>query len=306
MSVHALKPVALSGLPAKADPSTMGKPPRLEWLAIADLVINDDYQREISAKGLAHIQAIARHFSWSKFSPVIVAKRGKVYEIVDGQHSTIAALSVGHKRVPACIVDCSAEDAAAIFAAVNGDVTPISVLQLFKAARVSKEPWALAVDRVCRKAGIEPMVYPIPKNKQRPMMTMAIGTLRNRMGRYGEAVMAATLCCLAASPSAMEPGFFTSSIISSWAFVFSANPAWMARPQLVAEAFAKHYSAFAGQDAVVAAINRALDAAPTADECLTIENFRGRGFSDNQIAAKLRIPYAKVRAAAGKTNEAER
>ncbi|MFT3673525.1 ParB N-terminal domain-containing protein [Aestuariivirga sp.] len=45
---------------------------------------------------------------------------GKKSASINGQHRAAAALSLGYERVPCAIVDAQAEEAASVFAAVNG------------------------------------------------------------------------------------------------------------------------------------------------------------------------------------------
>lgn len=55
---------------SRADP---GARPVLTWLAIGDLMIDDDYQRPLQRKNWQAIQKIARAFDWSMFTPIIAA-----------------------------------------------------------------------------------------------------------------------------------------------------------------------------------------------------------------------------------------
>jgi hypothetical protein len=44
----ALRPISIGDYAKVATPDSLGKPPKLEWLAIKDLVVDPDYQREIA------------------------------------------------------------------------------------------------------------------------------------------------------------------------------------------------------------------------------------------------------------------
>ena len=112
-----------------------GAPPMLDWIEIDKLVVDEDYQRELKKANWAAIRRIASCFRWSRFSPVFVAPvEGGKFAIIDGQHRTHAAAICGFKTVPCQIVQMSKDEQAASFAAVNGMVTKITSLQLFKAA----------------------------------------------------------------------------------------------------------------------------------------------------------------------------
>lgn len=50
-----------------------GPAPQLQWLDIVNLVVDQAYQREITAQGRRNVKRIAEQFDWRYFSPVIVA-----------------------------------------------------------------------------------------------------------------------------------------------------------------------------------------------------------------------------------------
>jgi hypothetical protein len=194
-----------------------GRPPKLDFLPLAKLRIDDTYQRSIERKGLATIVRICNEFDWNRFAPLIVARipgKEELYAIIDGQHRATAALLRGFDLVPCAVVEASVLEQPAIFAAVNGNVTPITIFQLFKAARAAKVPWAVAVDQVCAEAGIVPLLYPKAKREIKPFETMAIGTLRQNIIRFGESDVAAALKLAKINPNAAEPGFWNSTAIN--------------------------------------------------------------------------------------------
>lgn len=194
-----------------------GRPPKLDFLSLAKLRVDDTYQRRIERNGIATIVRICNEFDWRRFAPLIVARvpgPEEIYAIIDGQHRATAALLRGFDRVPCCIVEASALEQPAIFAAVNGNVTPVTIFQLFKAARVAKAGWAVAIDQVCAEVGIVPLVYPKSRKKLEPFETMAIGTLRQAIIRFGETDVTAALNLARKNPNAAEPGFWSSGAIN--------------------------------------------------------------------------------------------
>ena len=165
--------------------------PRLAWLPISSLCVDHSYQRPVNARGLRTIAQICVAFEWCRFSPVIVAKaEDERYAIIDGQHRTIAALTLGYDEVPCSVIAADSKMQASIFASINGTVTPISKLALYKAGVRSGAEWALQVKRVCESAGIIALTYPKPYKALKPFETQSIGTLINRIGRHGEHVVA--------------------------------------------------------------------------------------------------------------------
>lgn len=170
-----------------AEPKASGRPPKLDFLPLSKLRIDDAYQRDISPRGMRTIAAIHNAFDWNRFAPLIVAHvPGRdLHVIIDGQHRATAALLRGYELVPCAIVAASALEQASIFSSVNGTVTPITIFQLFKAARAAKVAWALDVEAACKIAGLTPLVYPKAKSEIKPFETMAIGTLRKNIERFG-------------------------------------------------------------------------------------------------------------------------
>lgn len=123
--------------------------PRLEWVRISNLVVDETYQRPLGKRGWARIRKIAGEFDWNKFSPVLLADLGDGnYAIMDGQHRSHAAMLCGFKRVPAMIVQLDREDQARAFISVNTNVTQVTTWQIYRAALAAGEDWATA----CRDA----------------------------------------------------------------------------------------------------------------------------------------------------------
>lgn len=131
-----------------------GTPPMLQWVRIADLVIDDSYQRELGRENWRAIRRIAEGFKWSRFSPVFVAPvEGGKYALIDGQHRTHAAAMCGFQKVPCQIVQMTREEQAASFAAVNGMVTKVTSIQVFKAKVREGDPVAVRAVKVAEAAG---------------------------------------------------------------------------------------------------------------------------------------------------------
>ncbi|MBV5268721.1 MAG: ParB N-terminal domain-containing protein [Afipia sp.] len=163
-----------------------GPAPMLQWLKIADLVIDDSYQRELRRTNWTAIRKIASAFTWSRFSPVFVAPvEGGKYAIIDGQHRTHAAAMCGFEDVPCQIVQMSAAEQADAFAAVNGMVTKITSLQIFKAALAAGSGWATELRDLAQKAGCEVRTSNGSSDAKRPGQIYAVSAFRVLAGRYG-------------------------------------------------------------------------------------------------------------------------
>lgn len=131
-----------------------GPAPILDWIEIKRLVIDDRYQRELRPSNWKNIRFIARNFRWSKFSTVLVAPvEGGDFAIIDGQHRVHAAALRGFEKVPCQIIQVSSDEQANSFAAVNGQVTKITSLNLYKARLAAGDSEAVVAAKICSDAG---------------------------------------------------------------------------------------------------------------------------------------------------------
>src|SRR5580704_7713188 len=176
---------------------SVGAAPMLQWLNIADLMVDPAYQRPIVGNGRRNVDRIAREFSWSCFAPVVVSPvEGGKFAIIDGQHRTTSAAVLGFESVPCQIVIAALSEQAAAFKAINGTITPISQMALHAAALIANEPWAAQIAHICACAQVELLRYPVPINKQGPGQTMAVGAMTQCLKRYGEPTLITALQCV--------------------------------------------------------------------------------------------------------------
>lgn len=142
--------------------ANLGARPVLTWVALDKLWVNDDYQRSISSEGRANIGRIIEKFSWSRFTPLMVAagEDGR-YAVIDGQHRFIAAQAHGGiTELPCAIVEAPAiHDQARSFLAINNDRVRASFFQLHHAGVAAGEPDALHLNQICQQVGLT-----IPRN----------------------------------------------------------------------------------------------------------------------------------------------
>jgi ParB-like nuclease domain len=218
-----LRPISTEGF-QKLKSMPPGAAPMLQWLKIADLVVDPAYQRPIIGKGRQNVDRIARTFSWSCFAPVVVSPvEGGKFAIIDGQHCTTSAALVGFESVPCQIVIAAREQQAAAFKAINGTTTPISKMALHAAALVASEPWAVQIAHVCACAEVELLRYPVPTDKQSPGQTMAVGAITRCLKQYGEATLITALQCVTQT-SNNQPGALSARTIKALCAVLHADP----------------------------------------------------------------------------------
>ncbi|WP_319498051.1 ParB N-terminal domain-containing protein [uncultured Cohaesibacter sp.] len=182
----------------KATPAeNFGPAPMMDWIPIKLLVIDETYQRSITAKGKHNIVKIIENFCWSKFSAVLVAPiEGGLYSVIDGQHRATAVLACGIEKVPCQIIQADRREQADAFAAVNNVRTNMQPITLYNARVTSGDPKALRVADVCARAGVE-----IPRSVQsslllKPNQFQSPSTTERLIEQYGEEVIITTLKAL--------------------------------------------------------------------------------------------------------------
>lgn len=194
MAERALRKIETAGY-AKINLATaFGRPARLEWLNVKQLVVDPEYQRDISSLGRSNVRKIAAAFNWSMFAPVIVAAAGgDKYVIVDGQHRTTAAALCGIEKVPCAIIEAKPGEQAAAFKAINGNVTKLSSMQLHYASLASGDERACRTSAVCKAAGVTILRYPKDHRSIAIGETMAVVIIGRMIQRHGEEPVTAAL-----------------------------------------------------------------------------------------------------------------
>ena len=231
------RPIDISAYAAIETPSSLGRPPRLEWVAIADLVVDSTYQREITARGRKNVRHIATEFSWAMFSVVVVAPIGSgKYTIVDGQHHTTAAALCGIEKVPCAIIEANRATQARAFKAINGNVTKTHTLHLHHAGVAAGEPRALAIAAACAKAGVTIHRNPTQQQLLKPGETCVVSTIARAIDRFGEASTVFGLKTIV-STGGGNAGLLTQSIIWGVVEVLHDHPEWCGDVAALHDAF---------------------------------------------------------------------
>lgn len=181
-------------LPEKgvAEPeSIVGK---FERVSIANLRVDKSYQRDITGSSAKNILRIAKNFNWNRFAPVIgVRLENETVAIIDGQHRTTAAKSLGIESVPVYILDASYQEAAGAFAAINGVVTSISPCDLYFARIVAEDPEALELKKVLDSANVRIVRH---ANGHAVGETRAVNVLFRAIKVYGAPLLTTILQCI--------------------------------------------------------------------------------------------------------------
>lgn len=217
----------------------LGTPPQLMWLPIANLRIDETYQREVLRNGARNIGRIARSFDWSLFGVVVVAPLGDgLYAIVDGQHRTIAADFRGIIKVPCVVIAADPGKQAKAFAAINGSVTAIHPLAIFAADVSAGDAEAVRLRDVCLAGAVTICRTPVPSNLMKPGQTIAVGTLKECLKSYGADHLALALRCITIHGT-QGTGLVKSPAIKAICHVLDAERSWMTPESRLVKAMAK-------------------------------------------------------------------
>lgn len=206
--------------------------PMLDWVPIARLLIDDDYQRPLAHSNWAAIQKIAANFQWAHFSPILVAPvENGLFAIIDGQHRVHAAAICGFLTVPAMVVLMPRAGQAAAFAAVNGMRVNVTLPQLYRAALAAGEGWAVRCDAVVASAGCRLMGYNVSAANRKQREIYAVGLVRKMvLGGQADAVRA-VLTGLANCAARDKVALYHDFVLSPLFAAVAVDP-WFARLDL--------------------------------------------------------------------------
>jgi hypothetical protein len=207
----------------------------MKMVRIADLRIDMTYQRNVTVASVRNIRTICRAFDWAKFLPVIVVRDGEAFSVVDGQHRATAAATIGITEVPAYVLSCTAAEAAAAFAAINGNVTPVEPIDVWFAELAAGEPKAVALQRCLDAAGVR-----LTRRKEGHGVgeTRSINVIRRAYDFYGAAMLTTILQCITETGSG-NPGLVLGAVIHGIGRAIRTKPEALADPARLLDAFDK-------------------------------------------------------------------
>lgn len=206
---------------------------QLQTIPISQLFVDSEYQRAVSQGSVKNIKRICAQFDWSKFLPVIVTQDGDRFSIVDGQHRTTAAATIGIEAVPCYILSCTPAEAAAAFAAINGNVTPVQPIDLWFAELAAKKPEAIALQRVLDAASVK-----VTRKKEGFLAgeTRSITVLQRALDFYGSAILTTILQCIVETSDG-NPGMLFGAMINGIGRAIRTKPEVLADPARLFDVF---------------------------------------------------------------------
>lgn len=202
MSLRAIQPVKeTDGKRLRRNP--IAPPPKIAWLALDQLVVDEDYQRAISTNGTRLIRRLVENWDWNCFKPLSVAAVGDGrYEVIDGQHTAMAAATHGSVETLPCLVLDAATVAqrSAAFVGINRDRLALTPYAMFRARVSAQEPEAVSVQAALDEAGAHLFETINRTLEYEPGSLACVSSLLQVARTYGEETLTRSLkVCIAAS-----------------------------------------------------------------------------------------------------------
>lgn len=221
-------------LPPFPNPAELDKPGELAWLPVDELYIDPKYQRPVGTLGEKNIKRIVEGFSWSLFSPLVVARRGpQRYAVIDGQHRGLGCVTHGNIRlVPCYIINGDAHDEAKAFAVINGQVTAILPTQIYYARIVAGDLQALALQRVLDANGCKILKTSKTNNAMQVGETMSVEALEKALKQHGKEALSLALKTVVKTGRGYA-SFLRGPLIKATCEVLADHPEWLNAPTQV-------------------------------------------------------------------------
>lgn len=196
MNKRPIRPMAVPGItPAAISKATK---PKFVHVDPSTLIVDETYQRNLSEKSVGLIRKIVGDWDWARFKPPVVAITHEGMEVMDGQHTAIAAASHPDIRtIPVMVVTAAKmQDRAKAFMGHNRDRINVTTMQLHYSAIAAGEEGALAIQRVTNAAGATVLKYPPGSGLYKAGDTVAIESIRRMIKTRGEELTTEILCAL--------------------------------------------------------------------------------------------------------------
>lgn len=209
-----LRPVSALPEGKKLTRNPIPPPPKVAWLSLDQLVIDEGYQRALSGNGQRLIRRLVERWDWNCFKPLSVAAvqdeaGNRKYEVIDGQHTAMAAATHGAiETLPCLVLDAETLSArAAAFVGINSDRVTLTPFALYRAKVAAGDDEAVAVAAALEAAGCT-LLESIRYDVDYPVGTLAcVSSLlqivrrggRPRLTRLLKLCVAADLCVIPGS-----------------------------------------------------------------------------------------------------------
>ena len=184
MTKRAIAGINIEGVLANVIASTQ---PTFKWVDPRTLLVDEEYQRGLSERSVRLIRKIVTNWDWARFKPPVVAHTDEGDEVLDGQHTAIAAAShPGIDLIPVMeVVAIDRADRARAFVGHNRDRLGISATQMHFSAVAAGDDDAVTINQVCARIGVILLKNSPPKSVFKPRESMAISAIGKLVTRRG-------------------------------------------------------------------------------------------------------------------------
>jgi hypothetical protein len=161
------------------------EPPDMKLVDPRDLFVDEKYQRGLSERSVKLIRKIVSEWDWRAFKPPVVVEHDGQMNVIDGQHTAIAAVTHGGiKLMPVLVIKAEEQaERANAFVRHNRDRIAVTPTQLYNAMVAAGDEDALTIEQVCKRAGVVILRNPPPMGHFRTGETLAIATIRALVNR---------------------------------------------------------------------------------------------------------------------------
>lgn len=159
--------------------------PTVMWVDPCQLLVEESYQRDLAWRSIKLIRKIIAGWTWRKFKPPIVALGEHGYEVIDGQHTAVAAATHPQiDKIPVLVVQATEiKDRADGFLGHNRDRLQITPMQLFHSSVAAGDTVAAEVKMICDQAGVTILRGQTTAHSTNG--TLAVGALQQLYKRRG-------------------------------------------------------------------------------------------------------------------------
>lgn len=185
--MSARRPIVAMIMPGVDPAEISDERPKFEWVDPSTLLVDESYQRALSKDSITLIRKIVTNWDWNRFKPPVVAQTELGLEVIDGQHTAIAAAShPAVVEIPVMVVVAAeAKDRANAFVGHNRDRLALSQASIHYASVAAGDEDALTVQQVCDRAGIKLLRYPPSGGEFRSGESLAFVAIRSLVNRRG-------------------------------------------------------------------------------------------------------------------------
>ncbi|MBB4063660.1 DUF6551 family protein [Gellertiella hungarica] len=214
MSTTATRAIAPLTLPDVIPCQVTTSPPELRLVAPTALSVDDSYQRGLSERSIKLIRKIVSEWSWTAFKPPVVVEVDGRLDVIDGQHTAIAAVTHGGiETIPVLVVQAASQETrASAFVRHNRDRIQVTATQLHNAMVAAGDEDAVTVFQVCERAGIKILRNPPAMGKFQPGETLAVSTINMLVNRRHAAGARKVLDVCAATNAAPVPAHMIKAV----------------------------------------------------------------------------------------------